>query len=114
LFPRRPAELRVADPIGVLPGEQVVIGVDEAALVASALSAYLVPLLALLAGAIAASTVPGAGETGAMVGAASGFAAGLWFARSAGRRLAQHDRFQPTVLRRMAEQEKGPRIPLAV
>ena len=53
LFKRRHNQLRVLNPIHALPGERVVIGVQESALLKVSFSAYLLPLLCMLLMAIA-------------------------------------------------------------
>ncbi len=62
------------------PGHRVVIGVPEAALLGAAVTVYLVPLGALIAGALALDAL-GAGDAGAALGAAVGLAFGLLVAR---------------------------------
>lgn len=67
-------EYRVDNPIGAEVGEAVVVGLPDGALLGAALSAYLVPLLLLLAGA-------GVGQQlGGELGAVGGGLAGLMLA----------------------------------
>ncbi len=91
---RRNNTLRLADPLGTRPGERVVLGIDEAAMVRASLLLYGLPLVTLLAGMIAGQSL--AGEAGAFVGGGSAFAATLL-----GLRLRGVGRFaRPVILRR--------------
>jgi sigma-E factor negative regulatory protein RseC len=51
-FKRKPNRLRVAKSQDVMPGERVVIGIPEQALVRGSFMIYMVPLLSLIAGAL--------------------------------------------------------------
>ncbi len=51
----REARVWVDDPLGVSPGDRVVVAVPEAAVLRASLWVYLVPVLALVAGAVAGS-----------------------------------------------------------
>lgn len=51
-FKRQPNRLKVIKSQDVLPGERVVIGIPEQALVKGSFLIYMVPLLALIAGAL--------------------------------------------------------------
>jgi len=63
-------EYRVDNPIGAQPGEAVVVGLPDGALLAAAVSGYLVPLLLLIAGAALGQHF--AGELGAVSGGLCG------------------------------------------
>lgn len=86
--------------VAVAPGDQVLIGLGEDAVLRAALAVYLVPLLAALAGAVAAGVALGAGELGTILGAVAGFLLGLGWARGYGRRHAADAALQPVILRR--------------
>ena len=90
LHPREP-EYPVLNPIDAQPGEVVVVGVRDGAVLGAALSAYLVPLALLVGGALLAAPW---GEAASVAGGAAGFlAAAVW--------LRRHGRSaQPVVLRR--------------
>lgn len=92
LISREP-EYPVDNPIDAAPGEAVVVGLPDGALLRAALAAYVVPLALLLAGALLGGRW---GEAGAVTGAAAGLLlAALWLrARRSGAR--------PTILRRGA------------
>jgi sigma-E factor negative regulatory protein RseC len=71
-------EFHVVNPIHAQPGEAVVVGLPDGALLQASAAAYLVPLLALLAGA-AIGHVAGNGEPAAALGGLIGLLlAGLW------------------------------------
>ncbi len=100
---RRANQVMVVNTLAAEVGERVVIGIEERALVRASLSAYGVPLLALLFGAMlgeAAAPYWGiAGEAGAMLLGFSGFGIGLvWLRSVAGR----DSRYRPVILRRIA------------
>ncbi|MGD9388719.1 MAG: SoxR reducing system RseC family protein [Gammaproteobacteria bacterium] len=90
----------VTGPVAVAPGDQVLIGLGEDAVLRAALVVYLVPLLAALAGGVAAGVGLGAGELGSIGGAVAGFLLGLRWARGYGRRHAGDSALQPMILRR--------------
>ncbi len=86
--------------VEVAPGDQVLIGLGEDAVLRAAAAVYLVPLLAALAGGIAASGLAGGGDLAAVLGAAAGLLLGLGWARGYSRRHAADATFQPVILRR--------------
>jgi sigma-E factor negative regulatory protein RseC len=101
---RRDAPLRVSSNQPLQPGDEVIIGIDESALVQASLAVYLVPLVLMLAGAAlgvyarSLGLVEGEGLT-VLLGAL-GFGAGVgWLGRYT-RRVRCSPRFQPVVLRR--------------
>ncbi len=51
LFSQQPKALRVNNPIAAQVGERVMVGLEEGAFLKSSLVAYLLPLVALIAGA---------------------------------------------------------------
>jgi sigma-E factor negative regulatory protein RseC len=67
-------------------GDYVVVGIDEAYLQKSSLLLYAVPLLGLLAGAIAGQTLLGT-ELGGIAGGLSGLGGGLFAIRWGAQRL---------------------------
>lgn len=83
-------------------GEQVEVGLPEAALLQVTLLVYGLPLVGLLAGAIAASAVASmlalVGEGPVLLGAVVGGVAGWAIARYWGRRLEQRSDVQPQLL----------------
>ncbi len=95
---RRAVNLRALNPLQAQPGERVIVGLDESAMLRGAVAVYLVPLLALLAGA---GLLAGLGEGAAMAGGGLGFLAGLIWLRRFHRRIRRDPRFQPVILRRL-------------
>ena len=76
LHPREP-EFPVDNPVGARPGDQVVIGIPDGALLHASLASYVLPLLMVLAGAAAGEYW--SGELISVVGALSGLAlTALW------------------------------------
>lgn len=101
-FGKRFTEVQVINAPGVKLGECVVLGVREDALLKSSFAVYLIPLLGMLVGAMAGtSLVSLAGDMPALIGGAAGFVAGLWWVRGFGGRAARLQRYQPVILRRM-------------
>lgn len=81
LHPREP-EYLVSNPISAQAGEAVVVGIEEGVLLRAAISAYLVPLLLLLLGALSGGVW---GEPQAIAGGAVGLAvAAIWLKRRRG------------------------------
>jgi sigma-E factor negative regulatory protein RseC len=75
-------------------GDEITVAVPDAAVLAAAFVAYLLPLLGLLAGAaVAAST--GMGDPEVALGAALGLVAGIVLARWQSGRLTAH--LTPTI-----------------
>jgi sigma-E factor negative regulatory protein RseC len=81
------------------PGERVVVGVDDRALLKASLTAYALPLAtALTSGGIAESVY--ATDLATMAAMAGGLAFGLLAARIVARRLASRGELAPRFLRR--------------
>ncbi len=78
LHPREP-EYPVDNPIAARPGEAVVVGLQDGALLRAAVSGYLLPLALLIAGALIGASW---GEGAAVAGAAGGLVAAVaWLRR---------------------------------
>ncbi|RNE91193.1 Fis family transcriptional regulator [Marichromatium sp. AB31] len=92
----RARQIVIDDPLGLSPGESVVIGIPGAGLLRAATLAYLLPLLALAATAWAGTrfALPLWATLG---GALLALGAGLWLAERLGR-----DAPRPVVLRRLS------------
>ncbi len=85
-------------------GDQVILGVQESALVSGSTRVYLLPLLGLFAGGLAGSWVESfpslaAGELPTIGGAAAGFALAVWWLRQQLKMAKNTDNYQPVVLR---------------
>ena len=105
---RRSNLIRVSDALGCGPGDRVVLGVDEAALLRSSFVVYGVPLIMMMLGAVVGrgSLAGMAGltpDTGAMMAGLFGLMAGFWWARGFSGRVAGDSRYQPVILRRVGE-----------
>ncbi|MFW5910957.1 MAG: SoxR reducing system RseC family protein [Thiohalospira sp.] len=100
---RRSVRLELDDTTGAEPGDRVVLGIAEAALVSGSAAVYLAPLAALAAAGLAGETL--AGEPGAILGGLAGLVAGLFWLRRHGQRLARDQRLMPVVLRRLSDRE---------
>lgn len=85
--------------VAVAPGDMVLIGLGEDAIMRAAAAVYLVPLLSALAGGAAAAGLAGGGELAAIAGAAAGLWAGFLWARAYSRRHAASAALQPVILR---------------
>lgn len=81
LFRSKPQQFRLANPIGAVPGERVVVRVADGATLRAALLAYAMPVLFLLAGTISgaawAEAGAGSGDAAAALGGLVGFAIGV-------------------------------------
>jgi sigma-E factor negative regulatory protein RseC len=100
---RRPTQIEVANTLDVSVGDNVVIGIAEAALLKTATAAYLGPLLGLLVGALLGQQLPfadGAAELASLAGAVLGFALALRLVAVYGRTLAADPNTRPVLLRR--------------
>ncbi len=101
LLGHRANVFRADNQINARTGDQVVVGIDERALMASSLAAYGVPLFSLLIGAALGgsfASAPSYADAYAFAGAGLGLLLGLlWLRGHAGRGAV--GRFRPKVLR---------------
>jgi len=100
---QRAVRVRAVDRVGVAVGDEVVLGLDDAALLRGSMAVYLMPLLSLIAGAVIAEAVGpqwGLGEGFTMFGGVTGLLAGFLWLRLFSRRIGADSRYQATVLRR--------------
>ncbi|MDZ7754308.1 MAG: SoxR reducing system RseC family protein [Gammaproteobacteria bacterium] len=103
LFGNRSSRIEVTADMAVQPGDEVVIGVPEDALLLGSLWLYLVPLLLFIAGSLVGRTVAintGGGELLAVVGAILGGLAGFVWAAAHTRTRDSDPAFRPVVLQR--------------
>ncbi|RLK50308.1 RseC/MucC-like positive regulator of sigma(E) [Alkalispirillum mobile] len=100
-LPGGTTRLRVVDPIGVQPGQRVLLAIPDGAVLRGSALLYLVPLLCLLVGALAGEQLSaGLGLNGdglAILGGVLGLVAGFGAARRLGRRNPVD---QPRLVRR--------------
>lgn len=106
LGPRR-LSLQARNAVGARPGERVVIGLPEGALLEASVLAYLVPLSALVGGAVAGAFVagfiaPAYTEVLSVVTGLGGLAAALTWLVGFIRAKSSDGRYQPRILRRLA------------
>ncbi len=97
--------LRVLNPLGVHPGERVVIGLQEAALARASIAAYLVPILAMILFAILGQELAvrlnfTATEPASILGGLLGLSGGLYWLREFANRISHDKRYQSMILRR--------------
>lgn len=76
----RTREVFMELPAGTMVGDQITVSLPSSSVALAAVVGYLLPLLCLLLGAIAADTFYG-GNVAAVLGAVSGFVSGLLLAR---------------------------------
>ena len=105
LFKRRRNRLRVRNPIQAMPGQQVVVGLQEHSLVSASLMAYLLPLVCLILGAIAAQEAAryldwSAVELVSIAGGLLGLFGGFALLRRFSRHTRQNPNYQAVILRR--------------
>lgn len=94
--------LRVRDPLGVQPGERVVVGIQDSLLVQASLVAYLLPLPFLIIGA-ALGEQAGWGDPGSVLTGLLGLAAGLLLSGLITGGSGARARFRPRLLRRVGQ-----------
>lgn len=82
----RPQAWRIENTLDARPGDEVVLGIADEALLQAAVIAYGLPVLGLVAGAVASPAL-GSGPLSAVLASAAGLAAGLLLARRVSRRL---------------------------
>ncbi len=95
-------QVSVLSRIDVSPGDEVVIGIQEAALVRGSFALYGLPLLLMLLGAvIGEAVILSRTELPAVMGALLGLLAGLLFVALFSRRTHLEARYQPVILRKI-------------
>jgi sigma-E factor negative regulatory protein RseC len=110
LLGHRSAIVRADNQISAQPGDHVIVGIDEKALLASSLAAYGVPLISLLLGAGLGgsfATTPASADAAAFAGAGLGLARGLLWLRghSAGRGI--RGGYRPVIVRQSMTSADG-------
>ncbi|MDG4549436.1 MAG: SoxR reducing system RseC family protein [Candidatus Contendobacter sp.] len=100
----RRMRIRAVSALPLRPGDAVIVGLAEGALLRGSLLVYLLPVVLLLAGALLGqATFAGAGEEPVMLAGVVGLGLGFLAARVWSRRLRGDARFQPVVMRRLGE-----------
>mgnify|MGYP000844101014 CR=1 FL=1 len=93
--------VRALSELPLRPGEEVIVGMADGALLRGASLAYLLPLALLFAGAVLGQTAfASAGEAPVALAGALGLGLGFVAVRAFSRRFRDDARYQPVVLRR--------------
>lgn len=103
LLGSRRSQVRVLNTPEVQIGDEVVLGMEEQALVRGSIAVYALPLLALIGGALLFEWLAPLGLVGdgaAVAGGVGGFAAGVLWLRRFAHRVRNDERYQPVILRR--------------
>ena len=101
-FGRRTVALTALNQVHAAVGERVLVGISEQGLLRSALAAYLVPILALLAGAMLGDALGGErADIASVLGAILGLALALLWLRGYSVASARDPERQPQILRRL-------------
>ena len=95
---KQPHTIKVRSDLQLREGDQVTLGVSENALVRSAFLVYMLPLLAMLASAIAVSTLE-VSEPWVILAGVLGFVGGAASVRFLSSRYLDETTMQPVVLR---------------
>ena len=102
IWGERRTRVRAISALPLQPGDAVIVGLAEGALLRGSLLVYLLPLTLLLAGALLGQAAfAGAGEEPVVLASAVGLGLGFLVARIGSRRLRDDARFQPLVVRRL-------------
>lgn len=83
-------------------GDHVIIGVEERAFLKGSSMAYLLPIMALVAGGYLGETLfPAVGQLAAILGGIGGLAGALYWLKQRFRNPIYRSRYQPRMLRRL-------------
>lgn len=99
LFRVQRLRLRLPDPLGVQPGDAVVIGLSERRLVTAAAFAYMLPLLTMIGVALLAVQL-GQGQGTLALLSLSGLFFGLWLVKYRASRQSINQRYLPVMLKK--------------
>lgn len=105
---KRRALIRVLTRLDLEPGDRVVLGIHERALVRGSVAVYAVPIILMLLGAIggefgAQQNLWSSGELASIVLGISGLGGGLYWLARFTRRIRNDRDFQPVVLRKLSD-----------
>jgi sigma-E factor negative regulatory protein RseC len=98
LFAHKASSFKAQNHINAKVGQSVIVGIDEAAVMKSALILYLVPLAIMFLGAILATQIIDT-DLSAMIGAAIGLVLGYFWVKVHIAGQAYYQDHQPTILR---------------
>lgn len=99
LFGVQRVQMRLPDSLGVSPGEDIVIGLSERRLVGAAAMIYMVPLLLMIAAALAGVHLQ-QGQVAVAMLSLAGLVAGLWLARCRADNAEMVQRYSPVMLKK--------------
>lgn len=98
---KRQNSVRALDPVGVQAGDQVLIGLQERALVRASFSMYLLPLVGLFVGGFIGQLLDSHGEAWTillgMLGLLAGFGLVRWFYR----KIRNNPAYQAVIIKRV-------------
>lgn len=100
LFGNKPAFLKIGNPEGfaIQPGQTVVIGLNEGAILKSSLLMYLLPLLMLISASLLSSWLFDR-ELMVILTGLAGLMSGFWLARIISTKLLSNPSYYPVLLR---------------
>ncbi len=98
LFSHKSTSFKAQNGINAKVGDSVIVGIDESALMKSALLLYVVPLATMLVGTILVSSATGS-EAASMLGAAAGLLLGFAWVKAHTTGQAYYQSHQPKILR---------------
>ena len=98
LFGHKDVSLKAENTINAKVGQSVIVGIEEKALLKSALLLYIAPLATMLFGAILASKVSPS-DLSAMVGAVAGLLVGFFWVKGHVAGRVYYQNYQPKILR---------------
>ncbi|MDE0926232.1 MAG: SoxR reducing system RseC family protein [Methylophilaceae bacterium] len=98
LFGHKDVSLKAENTINAKVGQSVIVGIEEKALLKSALLLYIAPLATMLFGAILASKVSPS-DLSAMVGAVAGLLVGFFWVKAHVAGRVYYQNYQPKILR---------------
>lgn len=104
MFGRRTHQIRARNNIGAAVGEQVVLGLDESALIRGSVLVYMTPLLGLLGGGLLGQMLApqlnlAGSELPSIIGALSGLGLSLLWLMARNRRWMREGSFQAEIIR---------------
>jgi sigma-E factor negative regulatory protein RseC len=105
VFGNKRSVIKALNPIGVGPGDKVVVGLQESAMVNVSVMFYLVPIVAMIFSAIFAQSAAGwmgfsNVELFSILGGLLGLTGGLYLSRLFSERVRHDERYQAVILRR--------------
>ncbi|HED15200.1 MAG TPA: Fis family transcriptional regulator [Gammaproteobacteria bacterium] len=99
---KRRNQVRALDPVGVKPGDNVLIGLRERALVRASFTMYLLPLAGLFVGALMGQQLDSQGEAWTILFGLLGLLAGFGLVNLFYRRIRNNPVYQAVILKRIS------------